>query len=161
MKHFKWNSFSFKCFFSSLKKVKTSHRVVQRLSWRFTMDWGEHVFCVFLSSEEINICYDEYYPIHQAVLHDQRFVDLLITHGAFTDVKTYTQQMTLLHVIFLLGKKSADDTLEIVKALLNRGLKEHINTPDSLGNTPLHALIVRWIFEVVCWGIKVLIVFYI
>ncbi|MCL4137445.1 UNVERIFIED_CONTAM: hypothetical protein GTU68_038601, partial [Idotea baltica] len=98
-------------------------------------------------SEEINICYDEYYPIHQAVLHDQKFVDLLITHGASTDVKTCTQQMTLLHVIFLLGKKSADDTLEIVKVLLNRGLKEHINTADSLGNTPLHALIVRYALE--------------
>ena len=97
----------------------------------------------FCSSEEINICYDEYYPIHQAVLHDHKFIELLMNHGASTDVKTCTQQMTLLHVIFLLGKKSAEDTLETVKVLLNRGLKEHINTADSLGNTPLHALIFR------------------
>jgi len=29
-------------------------------------------------SEEINQCYDEYYPIHQAALHNIKFLDLLI-----------------------------------------------------------------------------------
>ncbi|KAL7637636.1 UNVERIFIED_CONTAM: hypothetical protein RMT77_012365 [Armadillidium vulgare] len=114
--------------------------------------WNCVQFLADERSEEINICYDEYYPIHQAVLHDQKFVDLLINHGASTDVKTYTQQMTLLHVIFLLGKKSAENTLEIVKVLLSRGLREHINTADSLGNTPLHALIVRYALEEARYG---------
>jgi len=29
--------------------------------------------------EEVNLCFDEYYPIHQAALHDVRFVELLIS----------------------------------------------------------------------------------
>lgn len=49
-------------------------------------------------SEEINMLKDEYYPIHQAVLHDVRFLELLIQCGASTTVRTCTQQMTLLHV---------------------------------------------------------------
>lgn len=49
-------------------------------------------------SEEINMLKDEYYPIHQAVLHDVRFLELLIQNGASTTVRTCTQQMTLLHV---------------------------------------------------------------
>lgn len=56
---------------------------------------------VITRSDEINSIKDEYYPIHQAVLHDQRFLELLIQHGATTTVRTCTQQMTLLHV----GKK--------------------------------------------------------
>lgn len=105
--------------------------------------WNCVKYLVLERSDEINQCYDEYYPIHQAALHDLKFPDLLIQCGAETTVRTYTQQMTVLHVIFLLGKKSAEDTLETVKLLLQHGLKEHINTADSLGNTPLHALIVR------------------
>lgn len=31
-------------------------------------------------SEEINQCYDEYYPIHQAALHNIKFLDLLIKY---------------------------------------------------------------------------------
>ncbi|KAF2358770.1 SOCS box domain [Trinorchestia longiramus] len=97
--------------------------------------------------EEINQCCDENYPIHQAALHHIKFLELLISMGADTTVRTSTQQMTVLHVVFLLGKKSAEDTLETVKLLLQHGLKEHINTPDSLGNTPLHALFVRYALE--------------
>ncbi|KAG7153480.1 putative SOCS box and ankyrin repeat-containing protein [Homarus americanus] len=103
--------------------------------------WNCVKYLVLERSDEINQCYDEYYPIHQAALHDLKFLDLLIQCGAETTVRTYTQQMTVLHVVFLLGKKTAEDTLETVKLLLQHGLKEHINTADSLGNTPLHALI--------------------
>lgn len=53
---------------------------------------------VIARNDEINLIKDEYYPIHQAVLHDQRFLELLIQHGAITTVRTCTQQMTLLHV---------------------------------------------------------------
>jgi len=63
--------------------------------------------------------------------------------GANPTVRTATQQMTLLHVLFLLGKKSADDALSSTKFLIEHGLRELINEADSLGNTPLHALIVR------------------
>lgn len=52
--------------------------------------------------------------------------------------------MTCLHVLFLLGKKSSEDALAATKILLLAGLRELINEPDSLGNTPLHALIVRY-----------------
>uniref|UniRef100_A0A2P2I3J9 Serine/threonine-protein phosphatase 6 regulatory ankyrin repeat subunit C-like n=1 Tax=Hirondellea gigas TaxID=1518452 RepID=A0A2P2I3J9_9CRUS len=98
-------------------------------------------------SDEINQCHDEYYPIHQAALHNIKFLELLITTGADTTVVTSTQQMTVLHVLFLLGKKSADDTLETVKLLMLHGLKDEINAPDSLGNTPLHALFIRYALE--------------
>ena len=46
------------------------------------------------------------------------------------------------------GKKSAEDTLQTLKLLMDHGLRELINEPDSLGNTPLHALIVRYALEV-------------
>ncbi|XP_071549195.1 uncharacterized protein [Panulirus ornatus] len=114
--------------------------------------WNCVKYLVLERSDEINQCYDEYYPIHQAALHDLKFLDLLIQCGAETTVRTYTQQMTVLHVVFLLGKKSAEDTLETVKLLLQHGLKEHINTADSLGNTPLHALIVRYALEEARYG---------
>jgi hypothetical protein len=51
--------------------------------------------------------------------------------------------MTALHVLLLQGKKSAEDTLQTLKLLMDHGLRDLINEPDSLGNTPLHALIVR------------------
>ena len=76
-------------------------------------------------------------------MHDIKFVERLIQAGANSQVRTATQQMTVLHVLFLLGKKSADDALSSTKFLIEHGLKELINEPDSLGNTPLHALIVR------------------
>lgn len=53
---------------------------------------------VVTRTEEINLIKDEYYPIHQAVLHDGRFLELLIQYGASTTVRTCTQQLTLLHV---------------------------------------------------------------
>lgn len=81
------------------------------------------------------------------MLHDGRFLDLLIQHEAITTVKTSTQQMTVLHVVILIARKSADDTLNTLRILLERGCKELINTPDYLGNTPLHALIVRYALE--------------
>lgn len=45
------------------------------------------------------------------------------------------------------GRKSAEDTLNTIRILLERGCKELINEPDSLGNTPLHALLVRYALE--------------
>ena len=69
--------------------------------------------------------------------------ELLIQCGATTTVRTSTQLMTALHVLLLQGKKSAEDTLQTLKLLMDHGLRDLINEPDSLGNTPLHALIVR------------------
>ncbi|XP_017060117.1 LOW QUALITY PROTEIN: ankyrin-1 [Drosophila ficusphila] len=107
---------------------------------------------VVTRSEEINLIMDEYYPIHHAVLHDGRFLELLIHQGAITTVRTCTQQMTLLHVVIFAARKSADDTLATLRILLERGCKELINAPDSLGNTPLHALIVRYALEEARYG---------
>ncbi|XP_023338966.1 ankyrin-3 [Eurytemora carolleeae] len=109
--------------------------------------WNCVKYLVSERSDEINQCYDEYYPIHQSTLHDIKFLELLIQCGAETTVRTSTQLMTALHVLLLQGKKSAVDTLQTLKLLLEHGLKEHINEPDSLGNTPLHALIVRYALE--------------
>nr|CAD7573764.1 unnamed protein product [Timema californicum] len=103
-------------------------------------------------SDEINQCYDEYYPIHQAALHHIKFLDRLIQCGAETKVRTATQQMTVLHIVFLIGRKSAEDTLQTCKLLLEHGLRELINEPDSLGNTPLHGLIVRYALEEARYG---------
>lgn len=68
------------------------HLACERGAWKCV----QHL--VLTRSEEINLIKDEYYPIHQAVLHDGRFLELLIQHGASTTVRTCTQQMTLLHV---------------------------------------------------------------
>lgn len=114
--------------------------------------WNCVKYLVLERSDEINQCFDEYYPIHQAALHHTRFLELLIQCGADTSARTCTQQMTVLHVVFLLGKKGAEDTLEAVKVLMANGLKEQINTADSLGNTPLHALIVRYALEEARYG---------
>lgn len=103
-------------------------------------------------SLEINQCYDEYYPIHQAALHPLRFLELLLQCGADAKVRTATQQTTLLHVVFLLGKKSADETLATIKLLLDYGLRDLINEADTLGNTPLHALIIRYALEEARYG---------
>lgn len=46
-----------------------------------------------------------------------------------------------------MGKKSANDTLATLKLLFEHGCKHLVNEPDSLGNTPLHALIVRYSLE--------------
>ncbi|RWS00667.1 putative ankyrin repeat protein-like protein, partial [Dinothrombium tinctorium] len=98
--------------------------------------------------EEINQCYDEeYYPIHQAVLHDIKFVELLLQCSVDITARTSTQQLTVIHVLLLLGKKSASDTTATLKLLFEHGAREMINKPDSLGNTPLHALIVRYALE--------------
>ncbi|XP_017134916.1 ankyrin-1 [Drosophila miranda] len=107
---------------------------------------------VLTRSEEINLIMDEYYPIHHAVLHDGRFLELLIQQGAVTTVRTCTQQMTLLHVVIFAARKPAEDTLATLRILLERGCKELINAPDSLGNTPLHALIVRYALEEARYG---------
>lgn len=53
---------------------------------------------VNVRSDELHMIKDENYPIHLAVLHDVKFLELLISHGADTNVKTCTQQMTLLHI---------------------------------------------------------------
>jgi hypothetical protein len=103
-------------------------------------------------SDEINLLKDEYYPIHQAVLHDLKFLELLIQHEALTTVRTSTQQMTLLHVVILTARKNADDTLNTLKILLDAGCKELINAPDYLGTTPLNACIVRYALEEARYG---------
>lgn len=60
--------------------------------------------------------------------------------------------MTLLHVVILTARKSADDTLNTIRILLENGCKELINAPDYLGNTPLHAIIVRYALEEARYG---------
>lgn len=117
------------------------HLACERGAWNCV----QHI--VTSRSDEINMIKDEYYPIHQAVLHDGRFLELLIQHEASTLVRTSIQQMTLLHVVILIARKSADDTLQTLKMLLDNGCKELINSPDYLGNTPLHFLIVRYSLE--------------
>ncbi|XP_049942100.1 ankyrin-1 isoform X1 [Schistocerca serialis cubense] len=114
--------------------------------------WNCVKYLVSERSDEINQCYDEYYPIHQAALHHIKFLELLINCGAETRVRTATQQMTVLHIVFLIGRKSAEDTLQTCKLLLDHGLRELINEPDSLGNTPLHGLIVRYALEEARYG---------
>lgn len=71
---------------------------------------------------------------------------------ASTTVVTATGQMTLLHILFLIGRKSAEETLQTCRLLLDNGLRELINAPDSLGNTPLHGLIVRYALEEARYG---------
>ena len=118
--------------------------------------------------DEVNQCYDEDFPIHQAVKHDIKFVEVLLQCNADVTVRTATQQLTVLHVLLLLGKKSANDTMATLKLLFDHGAKglsrvilrrfiniyssELINEPDSLGNTPLHALIVRYALEEFRYG---------
>ncbi|XP_014288730.1 ankyrin-1 [Halyomorpha halys] len=114
--------------------------------------WNCVKYLVSERSDEINQCYDEYYPIHQAALRPIKFLELLIGCGASTSVCTATQQMTVLHLVFLLGRKSAEETLQTCKLLLDHGLREKINQPDSLGNTPLHGLIVRYALEEARYG---------
>jgi hypothetical protein len=109
--------------------------------------WNCVQHLVTARSYEINLLKDDYYPIHQAVLHDIKFLELLIQHEASTLVKTSIQHMTLLHVVILIARKSADDTRETLRILLDNGCKELINAADYLGNTPLHFLIVRYSLE--------------
>ena len=49
--------------------------------------------------------------------------------------------------LYFQGKKSAEDTLQTARLLMEHGLRDLINEPDSLGNTPLHHLIVRYALE--------------
>lgn len=109
--------------------------------------WNCVRYLVSERSDEINQCYDEYYPIHQAAIQDLKFLELLIQCGADVQVRTATQQMTVLHVVLLSGRKSAEETLNTIKMLLDHDCKDLINEPDTLGNTPLHALIVRYALE--------------
>lgn len=122
------------------------HIACERGAWRCVLNLVQD------RQDEINMLRDEYYPIHQAVLHDSKFLELLIASGAETTVRTCTQQMTLLHVVFLIARKSAEDTQQTIKILLDHGCKELINAPDSLGNTPLHALVVRYALEEARYG---------
>ena len=46
-----------------------------------------------------------------------------------------------------MAKKTAEDTLQTVKLLMDNGLRILINEADSLGNTPLHVLIARYALE--------------
>ena len=45
------------------------------------------------------------------------------------------------YLLNLQGKKSAEDTLQTARLLMEHGLRDLINEADSLGNTPLHHLI--------------------
>ncbi|KAG8186311.1 hypothetical protein JTE90_007332 [Oedothorax gibbosus] len=117
------------------------HLACERGAWNCTK------FLVSERSDEINQCYDEYYPIHQAAMQDLRFLEILLECGADVLVRTATQQMTVLHVVLLSGRKSAEATMSTLKTLLDHGCRELINEPDTLGNTPLHALIVRYALE--------------
>ncbi|CAG2176369.1 unnamed protein product, partial [Oppiella nova] len=123
------------------QKKPLLHSAFERGAWN----------CVnYLISErpdEINQLYDEYFPIHQAVLQDIKFLELLIQCNADLTQRTSTQQLTVLHVLLLLGKKSSNETLATLKLLFEMGCKQLVNEPDSLGNTPLHALIVRYSLE--------------
>lgn len=60
--------------------------------------------------------------------------------------------MTLLHVVIFVARKSAEETLNILQILLQRGCRELINEPDSLSNTPLHALMLRYALEEARYG---------
>ncbi|XP_005188437.1 ankyrin-2 [Musca domestica] len=122
------------------------HMACERGAWNCVQQ------LVVTRSDEINLIKDEYYPIHHAVLHDMRFLELLIQHGAVTTVRTCTQQFTLLHMVIFIARKSAEDTLSMLRILLERGCKELINEPDVLGNTPLHSLIVRYALEEARYG---------
>lgn len=68
--------------------------------------WNCVKYLVSERSDEINQCYDEYYPIHHAALLDIKFLELLIQCGAETTVRTSTQLMTALHVVLLQVKYS-------------------------------------------------------
>ncbi|XP_037810103.1 uncharacterized protein LOC119602585 [Lucilia sericata] len=122
------------------------HMACERGAWNCVQQ------LVVTRSDEINLIKDEYYPIHHAILHELRFLELLIHHGAVTTVRTCTQQFTLLHMVIFIARKSAEDTLSILRLLLERGCKELINEPDVLGNTPLHSLIVRYALEEARYG---------
>lgn len=55
--------------------------------------------------------------------------------------------MSALHVLFYRKRGSAEDALITTKLLLDHGMREMINEPDSLGNTVLHTIIVRYALE--------------
>lgn len=55
-------------------------------------------------------------------------------------------------LVLLVARKSAEDTLSTIRLLLEHGCKDLINAADSLGNTPLHALIVRYALEEATYG---------
>ena len=52
-------------------------------------------------------------------------------------MRTSTQLMTALHVVLLIGKKTAEDTLQTAKLLMEHGLRDLINEADSLGATKI------------------------
>lgn len=62
--------------------------------------------------------------------------------------------LLLLRLVIVAARKSAEDTLSTIRILLERGCKELINEPDSLGNTPLHALLVRYALEEARYGFQ-------
>lgn len=69
------------------------HLACERAAWKCVQ-----LLVTIVRTDEINTIRDEYYPIHYTVLHHSKFLELLISAGAETTVKTCTQQMTLLHV---------------------------------------------------------------
>ncbi|KAG5677798.1 hypothetical protein PVAND_007527 [Polypedilum vanderplanki] len=132
--------------FRGRKPLLLLHLACEKGAWRCV----QHL--VTTRSDEINLLKDEFYPIHYAVLHDSKFLELLIANGAYLNVRTSTQQMTLLHVVILTARKNADDTLNTLKILLEHGCKELINAPDYLGTTPLNAIIIRYALEEARYG---------
>lgn len=90
---------------------------------------------------------DEYFPIHEAVIQEDKFVQVLLQCNVDIGVKTVYQQASVLHVLLVRGRKSAVDTINTLRLLFDHGGKELINEPDNVGNTPLHALIIRYALE--------------
>ncbi|XP_021964481.1 ankyrin-3 [Folsomia candida] len=109
--------------------------------------WACVQFLINERGDEINQLFDEYFPIHHAVLHDVKFSMSLLAAGALATVRTATENMSALHVLFYRKRGSAEDALITTKLLLDHGMREMINEPDSLGNTVLHTIIVRYALE--------------
>lgn len=113
------------------------HLAFERGAWKCV----QHL--VTTRSDEINLIKDEYYPIHQSVLHDGKFLELLISHGAETTVRTCTQQMTLLHVgmifMFFYFECDLNSLLKIIlsyfgcKKISRRYLNHHTDITGTTG----------------------------
>ena len=96
--------------------------------------WNCVKYLVSERSDEINQCYDEYYPIHHAALLDIKFLELLIQCGAETTVRTSTQLMTALHVVLLQVDSLPIHTFEIPKSKYVPGMKDSKDSQTTNDN---------------------------
>ena len=78
-----------------------------------------------------------YSPIMYALKWDKPLVELLVLNGALITTKTKTKQ-TLLH---LLLKESRNNMFEMLKYLLDCGLRMNVNQLDAGGNSALNILL--------------------